>query len=40
MPSGETFEDFNAVDDSVYATVAKGPGDDVRPAIKASPAAF
>lgn len=34
--SGETFEDLNPLDDSVYATVAKGTGNDMRAAVKAA----
>ena len=39
-PGGETFEDYNPLDDSVYAHVAKGTGDDIRKAIAAAKAAF
>ncbi len=38
--SGETFDDLNPLDDSLYARVAKGTGDDVRKAIAAAKAAF
>ncbi len=37
---GQTFEDYNPLDDSVYANVAKGTGDDIRKAIAAAKAAF
>ena len=38
--SGETFEDLNPLDDSIYALAAKGTGDDIRKAIAAARAAF
>ena len=38
--SGETFQDLNPLDDSIYAYVAKGSGDDMRKAISAANAAF
>ena len=37
---GATFEDLNPLDDSVYAQVAKGTGDDIRKAVAAARAAF
>lgn len=37
---GATFEDFNPLDDSVYAHVAHGTGNDMRKAIAAARAAF
>ncbi len=37
---GATFEDFNPLDDSIYAVAAKGSGDDIRKAIAAARAAF
>lgn len=36
----ETFEDLNPLDDSLYAYVAKGTGDDIRKAIAAAKSAF
>ena len=39
-PGGETFEDFNPIDDSLYCHAAKGTGDDLRKAIAAAKAAF
>ena len=38
--SGETFEDYNPLDDSLYAQVAKGTGADIRAAVGAAKAAF
>ena len=38
--TGETFEDLNPLDDSLYAVAAKGSGDDIRKAIAAAKAAF
>lgn len=38
--AGETFDDLNPLDDSLYARVAKGSGDDMRKAIAAARAAF
>lgn len=38
--SGATFDDVNPLDDSLYAKVAKGSGDDMRSAIAAAKAAF
>jgi len=35
-----TFEDLNPLDDSLYANVAKGTGDDMRKAVAAARAAF
>ena len=37
---GRTFEDLNPLDDSLYATVARGSGADMRAAITAARAAF
>ncbi|MGB1146737.1 MAG: aldehyde dehydrogenase family protein [Alphaproteobacteria bacterium] len=37
---GQTFEDLNPLDDSLYATVARGSGADMRAAITAARAAF
>lgn len=37
---GETFDDLNPLDDSLYAQVAKGTGDDIRKAIAAAKQAF
>ncbi|MEM7302621.1 MAG: aldehyde dehydrogenase family protein [Pseudomonadota bacterium] len=37
---GETFEDFNPLDDTLYARAAKGSGDDIRKAVAAAKAAF
>ena len=37
---GETFEDINPLDDSLYAHAAKGTGGDIRRAIAAAKAAF
>jgi len=37
---GETFQDFNPLDDSLYALAAKGTGGDIRKAIAAAKAAF
>ncbi len=37
---GETFEDFNPLDDSIYCLAAKGTGDDIRKAIAAAREAF
>ncbi len=37
---GATFEDINPLDDSVYAHVARGTGDDMRKGIAAAKAAF
>ena len=37
---GRTFEDLNPLDDSLYATVARGSGADMRAAIAAARAAF
>ena len=38
--TGETFEDLNPLDDSLYAVAAKGSGDDIRKAIAAAKSAF
>lgn len=38
--SGETFEVFNPLDDSIYCLAAKGSGDDIRAGIAAAKAAF
>lgn len=38
--TGETFEDLNPIDDSLYAVAAKGSGDDIRKAIAAAKSAF
>ena len=38
--TGETFEDYNPLDDSIYALAAKGSGDDIRKAIAAARGAF
>ncbi len=38
--SGETFEDYNPIDDSLYARVAKGTGLDMHNAIYAAKTAF
>ena len=38
--SGETFEDYNPIDDSLYARVAKGTGSDMHNAIAAAKTAF
>lgn len=38
--TGETFEDLNPIDDSLYAVAAKGSGDDIRNAIAAAKSAF
>ena len=38
--SGETFEDYNPLDDSLYARVAKGTGSDMHNAIYAAKTAF
>lgn len=38
--TGETFEDLNPIDDSLYAVAAKGSGDDIRRAIAAARSAF
>ena len=38
--SGETFEDYNPLDDSLYARVAKGTGQDMHNAIYAAKTAF
>ena len=38
--TGETFEDLNPLDDSLYAVAAKGSGDDIRQAIAAAKSAF
>ena len=38
--SGDTFKDLNPLDDSLYANVARGSGDDMRSAVKAARAAF
>ena len=37
---GFTFDDFNPLDDSLYARVAKGSGNDIRDAIAAAKSAF
>ncbi|MEL7345117.1 MAG: aldehyde dehydrogenase family protein, partial [Pseudomonadota bacterium] len=37
---GHTFEDINPLDDSLYAHVAKGTGDDMRKGIAAAKTAF
>ncbi len=38
--SGDTFKDLNPLDDSLYANVARGSGDDMRSAVKAARSAF
>ena len=38
--SGATFEDYNPIDDSLYARVAKGTGSDMRNAIATAKTAF
>ena len=38
--SGETFEDYNPIDDSLYARVAKGTGSDMHNAIATAKTAF
>ena len=38
--TGETFEDLNPIDDSLYAIAAKGSGDDIRKATAAAKSAF
>ncbi len=38
--TGETFEDVNPLDDSLYAIAAKGSGEDIRKAVAAAKSAF
>ena len=38
--TGETFDDLNPLDDSVYGTVAKGSKDDVMRAVSSAKSAF
>ena len=40
VSSGETFDVFNPIDDSLYCHAAKGTGDDIRTAIAAAKGAF